>query len=303
MERFMRKLMECVPNFSEGRDEALVEQIIDEVRKIEGITILDCSSDKDHNRTVLTMIGSPEQVKEAAINSAKKAAELIDMSKHEGAHPRMGATDVIPFTPVASVTIEECVNIAKEVGAEIGSWGIPVYLYEDAATKPDRINLASVRKGQYEGFFEKIKEDEWKPDFGPQEMNAKSGCTAVGARVPLVAFNVNLDTPNVDIADKIAKRVRHIGGGLRYVKAIGLKLEERNQTQVSMNLVNFEKTSVYQAFEMVKMEARRYGVNVVGSEVIGTVPMKSLIDVAEYYLQIENFNMNQILEKRLLDEQ
>ena len=299
----MKKLMECVPNFSEGRDEAIVEQIIDEVRKIEGITILDYSSDKDHNRTVLTMIGSPEQVREAAINSAKKAAELIDMSKHEGAHPRMGATDVIPFTPVSNVTIAECVDVAKEVGAEIGSWGVPVYLYEDAASTPARKNLADVRKGQYEGFFEKIKGEEWKPDFGPQEMNVKSGATAVGARVPLVAFNINLDTPDVEIASKIAKKIRHIGGGLRYVKAIGLKLEERNQTQVSMNLVNYEKSAVYQAFEMVKMEARRYGVNVVGSEVIGTVPMKSLLDVAEYYLQIENFSIDQILEKRLLDEQ
>jgi glutamate formiminotransferase len=299
----MKKLMECVPNFSEGRDEEIVEKIIDEARKVEGVIILDYSSDKDHNRTVLTMIGTPEQVKEAAINTAKKAAELIDMSKHEGAHPRMGATDVIPFTPVSNVTITECVEIAKEVGAEIGSWGIPVYLYEDAASTPARKNLADVRKGQYEGFFEKIKEEEWKPDFGPQEMNVKSGCTAVGARVPLVAFNINLDTPDVEIANKIAKRVRHIGGGLRYVKAIGLKLEERNQTQVSMNLVNYEKSAVYQAFEMVKMEARRYGVNVVGSEVIGTVPMKSLLDVAEYYLQIENFSLDQILEKRLLDQQ
>ena len=298
----MRKLMECVPNFSEGRDLELVEKIIDEARKIEGITILDYSSDKDHNRTVLTMIGTPEQVKEAAINTAKKAAELIDMTKHEGAHPRMGATDVIPFTPVSNVTIAECVEIAKEVGAEIGSWGIPIYLYEDAASTPERSNLAKVRKGQYEGFFEKIKGDEWKPDFGPQEMNAKSGATVVGARVPLVAFNINLDTPDVEIADKIAKTVRHIGGGLRFVKGIGLKLEDRNQTQVSMNLVNFEKTSVYQAFEMVKMEAKRYGVNVVGSEVIGTVPMKSLLDAAEYYLQIENFSIVQILEKKLLDE-
>ncbi|MGM0395704.1 MAG: glutamate formimidoyltransferase [Bacillota bacterium] len=299
----MRKLMECVPNFSEGRDEALVEKIIDEARKIEGITILDYSSDKDHNRSVLTMIGSPEKIKEAAINTAKKAAELIDMSKHEGAHPRMGATDVIPFTPVSNVTIEECREVANKVAAEIGSWGIPVYMYEESASKPERQNLAKVRKGQYEGFFDKIKEEEWKPDFGPQEMNVKSGCTAVGARVPLVAFNINLDTPDVEIANAIAKKVRHIGGGLRFVKGIGLKLEERNQTQVSMNLVNYEKTSIYQAFEMVKMEARRYGVNVVGSEVIGTIPMKSLLDVAEYYLQIENFGIDQILEKRLLDEQ
>jgi len=299
----MRKLMECVPNFSEGSDQAIIEQIIDEARKIEGIIILDYAPDKDHNRTVLTMIGSPEQIKMAAINTAKKAAELIDMSKHQGAHPRMGATDVIPFTPVSNVSIGECKEVALEVAAEIGSWGIPVYLYEDSATRPERRNLADIRKGQYEGFFEKIKGEEWKPDFGPQEMNVKSGATAVGARVPLVAFNVNLDTPDVEIADKIAKKVRHIGGGLRFVKAIGLKLEERNQTQVSMNLVNYEKSSVYQAFEMVKMEAKRYGVNVVGSEVIGTVPMKALLDVAEYYLQIEGFSLDQILEKRLLDVQ
>lgn len=299
----MRKLMECVPNFSEGSDQAIIEQIIDEARKIEGIIILDYAPDKDHNRTVLTMIGSPEQIKMAAINTAKKAAELIDMSKHQGAHPRMGATDVIPFTPVSNVSIGECKEVALEVAAEIGSWGIPVYLYEDSATRPERRNLADIRKGQYEGFFEKIKGEEWKPDFGPQEMNVKSGATAVGARVPLVAFNVILDTPDVEIADKIAKKVRYIGGGLRYVKAIGLKLEERNQTQVSMNLVNYEKSAVYQAFEMVKMEAKRYGVNVVGSEVIGTVPMKALLDVAEYYLQIEGFSLDQILEKRLLDVQ
>ena len=297
----MRKLMECVPNFSEGRDLTLVEKIIDEARKIEGITILDYSSDKDHNRTVLTIIGSPENIKKAAINTAKKAKELIDMTKHQGAHPRMGATDVIPFTPVANVTIEECSQVAKEVGSEIGSWAIPVYLYEDAATSPERKNLEKIRKGQYEGFFDKIKEEGWKPDFGPQEMNAKSGATVVGARVALVAFNVNLNTPDVEVANKIAKKVRNIGGGLKFVKAIGLKLEDRNQSQVSMNLVNIEKTEVYQAFEMVKMEAKRYGVSVVGSEVIGTVPMVSLINAAQYYLQVENFNMDQVLEKRLLD--
>lgn len=299
----MIKLMECVPNFSEGRDQALVEKIIDEARKIEGITILDYSSDKDHNRTVLTMIGEPEKIREAAINTAKKAIELIDMSKHEGAHPRMGATDVIPFTPVSNVSIQECIEVANQVGEELGKLNIPIYLYEDACTREDRRNLAAIRKGQYEGFFEKIGEEKWKPDYGPQEMNVKSGATVVGARVPLVAFNINLDTPNVEVADKIAKKVRHIGGGLRYVKAIGLKLEERNQTQVSMNLVNYEKTAVYQAFEMVKMEAKRYGVNVVGSEVIGTIPMKSLLDVAEYYLQIEGFGIDQILEKRLLDQE
>ncbi|RXI48971.1 glutamate formimidoyltransferase [Clostridium tetani] len=297
----MARLVECVPNFSEGKDKKIIETIVDEVRKIENVKLLDYSSDEDHNRSVVTMIGAPEDVKKAVLGLAKKSIELIDMTKHHGGHPRMGAVDVIPFTPVSDVTMEECVELANEVGKEIGSLGVPVYLYEDAATTPERQNLAKVRKGQYEGFFEKIKEAEWKPDYGPQEMNAKSGCTAVGARVALVAFNVNLGTDNLEVADAIAKKVRFIGGGLRFAKAIGLKLEERNIVQVSMNLVNYEKTSVYRAFEMIKMEAKRYGVPVVGSEVIGTVPMKALLDCAEYYLQIENFDISQILEKRLLD--
>ncbi|MBE6064800.1 glutamate formimidoyltransferase [Clostridium cochlearium] len=297
----MARLVECVPNFSEGKDKKIIETIVDEVRKIESVKLLDYSSDEDHNRSVVTMIGEPEDVKKAVLGLAKKAIELIDMTKHHGGHPRMGAVDVIPFTPVSDVTMDECVELANEVGKEIGSLGVPVYLYEDAATKPERQNLAKVRKGQYEGFFEKIKEAEWKPDYGPQEMNAKSGCTAVGARVSLVAFNVNLGTDNLEVADAIAKKIRFIGGGLRFVKAIGLKLEERNIVQVSMNLVNYEKTAVYRAFEMVKMEAKRYGVPVLGSEVIGTVPMKALLDCAEYYLQIEKFDISQILEKRLLD--
>lgn len=297
----MARLVECVPNFSEGKDKKIIETIVDEVRKIESVKLLDYSSDEDHNRSVVTMIGEPEDVKKAVLGLAKKAIELIDMTKHHGGHPRMGAVDVIPFTPVSDVTMDECVELANEVGKEIGRLGVPVYLYEDAATKPERQNLAKVRKGQYEGFFEKIKEAEWKPDYGPQEMNAKSGCTAVGARVSLVAFNVNLGTDNLEVADAIAKKIRFIGGGLRFVKAIGLKLEERNIVQVSMNLVNYEKTAVYRAFEMVKMEAKRYGVPVLGSEVIGTVPMKALLDCAEYYLQIEKFDISQILEKRLLD--
>lgn len=297
----MAKLVEFVPNFSEGRDKAIVEKIVDEARKIKDLKILDYSSDADHNRSVVTLIGSPEAVYDAAINMAKVAYELIDMRNHEGAHPRFGAVDVVPFTPVSEVTMEECVEIAKKVGKAYGEMGVPVYLYEDAATSEARRNLATVRKGQYEGFFEKIQDPEWAPDFGPAVMNEKCGCVAVGARVALVAFNINLDTDRLEVADAIAKKIRHIGGGLRYVKAIGLELEERKQTQVSMNLVNFEKSAVYQAFEMVKMEARRYGVNVVGSEVIGTVPMASLLSAAEYYLQIENFDIHQILEKQLLD--
>jgi glutamate formiminotransferase len=298
----MAKLIECVPNFSEGRNKEVIESIIDEVRKVEGVKLLDYSSDMDHNRTVVTFIGGPDEVKTAAFNLTKKASELIDMTVHTGGHPRMGATDVIPFIPVADVDMDECIEIARQVGKRIGDeLNIPVYLYESAATRPERVNLAEVRKGQYEGFFEKIKDKDWKPDFGPGEMNVKSGATAVGARVPLVAYNVNLGTSDINIADKIAKAVRHIGGGLRFVKAMGVKLEERNIVQVSMNLTNYEKTAVYRAHEMVKMEAKRYGVPVIGSEVIGLVPMKALIDCAEYYLQIENFSMDQVLEKRIME--
>lgn len=298
----MAGIVECVPNFSEGRNKEVIETIVEEARKIKGVKLLDYSSDEDHNRTVVTIVGDPENIKEAAFNLAKRASELIDMTVHKGGHPRMGATDVMPFIPVSDVTMAECVDIAKEVGRRIGSeLGIPVYLYEDAASADYRKNLADVRKGQYEGFFEKIKQPEWKPDFGPSEMNAKSGATAVGARVPLVAFNVNLGTSNIEIADKIAKTVRFLGGGLRFVKAMGVRLEERNIVQVSMNLVNYEKTAVYRAYEMVKMEAQRYGVPVVGTEVIGLLPMKALIDCAEYYLQIEDFSTEQILEKRIVD--
>lgn len=296
----MAKLIECVPNFSEGRNKEVIETVVDEVRKVEGVKLLDYSWDTDHNRTVVTFVGKPEDVKAAAFNLVKKAASLIDMSVHQGGHPRMGATDVVPFIPVSDMTMEECVEIARETGKRIGEeLNIPVYFYEDAATKPERKNLADVRKGQYEGFFEKIKSPGWEPDFGPVEMNIKSGATAVGARVPLIAYNINLGTSNIEIADKISKVVRHIGGGLRFVKAMGVKLEDRNIVQVSMNLTNFEKTAIYRAFEMVRMEAKRYGVQIVGSEIVGLTPMKALIDCAEYYLQLENFSMDQILEKRV----
>lgn len=296
----MAKLVECVPNFSEGRDKEIIEKIVDEVRKTEGVKLLDYCSDKDHNRSVVTMIGGPQEVKEAAFKLIKKASELIDMSKHEGAHPRMGATDVVPFIPIKDITTEECVELAKELGKRVGEeLNIPVYLYEDAATAPERQNLANIRKGQYEGFFEKIKQPEWKPDFGPNEMNEKSGATVIGARFPLIAYNVNLGTDNIEIANAIARKIRHINGGLRYAKAVGVMLTERNIAQVSINLVQYEKTAIYAAQEMVKMEAKRYGVPVVGAEVIGLVPMKALIDCAEYYLQIENFDINQVLESRL----
>lgn len=296
----MKKIIECIPNFSEGRNKDKIEAIMDTLRGKDGIKLLDYSSDVDHNRTVVTFIGEPEAVIKAIIHMAEKVYENIDMTSHEGAHPRMGALDVVPFVPVSGVTMEECIELAKRTGKTIAEkFDIPVYLYEDAASCSERQNLANIRKGQYEGFFEKIKREEWKPDFGSAENNLKGGCCAVGARVPLVAFNVNLGTDNIEVADSIAKTVRHIGGGLRFVKAMGVKLEDRNIVQVSMNLVNYEKTAVYRAFEMVKMEARRYGVPVVGSEIVGLVPMAALIQSAEYYLQVENFSMDQVLEKRI----
>ncbi len=297
----MKRVM-CIPNYSEGRDAEKIDKIVECFRAKENVKLIDYQPDKDHNRLVVEVIGEPEAVIEAVLESVSVATELIDMSKHEGAHPRMGAVDVIPFVPVTEVTTEDCVEYAKEVGKAIGDMGIPVYLYEDAATTPDRKNLAKVRKGQYEGFFEKIKQPEWKPDFGPQEMNEKSGATAVAARFHLIAFNVNLNTDKLEIAEAIAKKVRHIGGGLRFVKGIGLALEEKGQVQVSMNLVNFEKTRVYQALEMVKSEAKRYGVTVANTELIGLIPLQALIDSAAYYMQIEDFKYEQVLETLLIEE-
>ncbi|WP_295148693.1 glutamate formimidoyltransferase [uncultured Peptoniphilus sp.] len=297
----MKRVM-CIPNYSEGRDLEKVEKITECFRAKENVKLIDYQPDADHNRLVVEVIGEPEAVIDAVLESVKVASEIIDMSKHEGAHPRMGAVDVIPFVPVTEVTTEDCVEYANKVGKAIGEMGIPVYLYEDAATTPERKNLAKVRKGQYEAFFDKIKEEEWKPDFGPQEMNEKSGVTGVAARFHLVAFNVNLNTDNLEVAQAIAKKVRHIGGGLRFVKGIGLALEEKGQVQVSMNLVNFEKTRIYQALEMVKSEAKRYGVTVANTELIGLLPLQALIDSAAYYMQIEDFKPEQVLETLLIEE-
>ncbi|MEG0805789.1 MAG: glutamate formimidoyltransferase [Lachnospiraceae bacterium] len=297
----MDKILECVPNFSEGRDLNKLEKILDCFRGKNGVKLLDYSSDEDHNRSVVTVIGEPEALKEAMVAAIGKAVELIDMTKHQGQHPRMGCVDVVPFIPIRNVTMEEADAIAKEVAKEASEkYSQPFFLYEKSASAPHRENLAKIRKGQFEGMAEKMLDQNlWKPDFGPNTIHPTGGVTAIGARMPLVAFNINLDTPNIEIADKIAKKVRHIGGGFRFVKAMGVMLTERNIAQVSMNLTDFTKSNVYSVFEAVKMEAKRYGVNVVGSEVIGLVPMAALIDAAEYYLQIENFDINQVLEARL----
>ena len=298
----MNTIVECVPNFSEGRDKAKIEKIIDNFRGKDGVKLLDYSNDENHNRLVVTVVGEPEPLKEAVLNAVGTAVELIDLNKHEGQHPRMGAVDVIPFIPIRNSSMEECVALSKEVGQAIWDrYRMPVFLYEKSASAPHRENLAAIRKGEFEGMAEKIHQPEWKPDFGPAERHPTAGTVAIGARMPLVAYNLNLDTPSLEIAHGIAKKVRFIGGGLRFCKAMGVELKERGITQVSMNLTDYSKTAIYRAHEMVRFEARRYGVNIVGSEIIGLVPMEALIDTAAYYLGLENFSMQQVLESRIME--
>ena len=292
--------MECVPNFSEGRDLKKIENIIDAFRGKEGVKLLDYTSDKDHNRSVVTVIGAPEALRDAVIDSIGLAVSLIDMTRHEGQHPRIGCVDVVPFIPIKGCTVDDADRIAKESAKTAAErFGQPFFLYEYSASAPHRQNLADIRKGQFEGMAEKMKNPLWKPDFGPDTIHPTGGATAIGARPPLIAFNINLDTPNLEIASKIAGQIRYIGGGLRYCKALGVMLDERKIAQVSINMTDYTKTAVYRIFEMVKMEARRYGVNILGSEVVGLIPMKALIDCAEYYLQLEGFSDSQILENRL----
>lgn len=294
--------MECVPNFSEGRDLAKIEKIIDPFRAKPGVKLLDYSNDEDHNRLVVTVVGEPEALKAALLEAVGQAVALIDLTVHTGQHPRMGAVDVIPFIPIKGCSMEEAIALSKEVGEQIAAlYNLPVFLYEKSASAPHRENLAAVRKGEFEGMAEKIKLPEWKPDFGPAERHPTAGTVAVGARMPLVAYNVNLGTDNLTIASDIAKKIRFIGGGLRYCKAMGVELKERGITQVSINMTDYTRTALYRAFELVKVEARRYGVPVVGSEIIGLVPMEALIDTASYYLGLENFTMNQVLEARIME--
>ena len=298
----MAKIVECIPNISEGRNMEVVEAVLNEVRSTPNVTLLDHSSDPNHNRTVITFLGSPEGVAEAAVKLAKKAVELIDLTKHVGEHPRMGAVDVCPFVPVKEITTEECVALSKEVAKRI--WeeaGMPVFLYEDSASAPHRVNLAAIRKGQFEGMAQKVLEPEWEPDFGGRTIHPTAGTVAVGCRMPLVAFNINLNTPDIKIASAIAKIIRQSSGGLACVKALGVMLEDRNIAQVSINMTNLNKTPLYRVVELVKAEAKRWGVTVIGTEIVGLTPMNALIDSAEYYLQIEAFDRDkQVLENYLL---
>jgi len=304
----MRKIVECVPNFSEGRDPSVIEAILHEIRCVEGVVLLDSDMGADTNRTVVTFIGEPESVKEAAFRAIKKASELIDMSKHKGAHPRMGATDVCPFIPVSGVTMQECVELARELGKRVGNeLYIPVYLYEYAATRPERKNLAAIRAGEYEGLREKIKKPQWKPDFGPAEFNPRSGATVIGAREFLIAYNVNLNTKDKKLASEIALTIRESGrkkrdekgkfvrdkngvpitepGLLKHVKAVGWYIEEYGMAQVSINLVNFRETPLHQVYETCKKVAFSLGVEVTGSEVVGLIPKDALLEAGRYYLK------------------
>ena len=292
--------MECVPNFSEGRDLQKIDKIVAPFRGKQGVKLLDYSNDEDHNRLVVTVVGEPEPLRDAVLEAIGVAVELIDLNHHQGQHPRMGAVDVVPFIPIRNVTMEEAVALSKEVGKEVAKrYNLPVFLYEKSASAPHRENLAAVRKGEFEGIAEKIKQPEWHPDFGLAERHPTAGTVAIGARMPLVAYNINLNTPSLEIAHDIAKKIRFIGGGLRYCKAMGVELKDRGITQVSINMTDYTRTALYRAFELVRVEARRYGVSIVGSEIIGLVPMEALIDTASYYLGLENFSMEQVLEARM----
>ncbi len=294
------KIVECIPNFSEARRPEVMDTIIAAVASVSGVRVLDRHSDVDHNRTVLTFVGTPEAVEEAAYLGITKAAELIDLNQHEGEHPRMGATDVVPFVPIAGVTMQECVEMARRLGKRVAeTLDIPVYFYEDAAIRQDRKNLEDIRRGEFEGIKETIATDPYRePDLGPKRMGP-AGATVIGARQPLIAYNIFLNTPDVSIAQKIARRVRNSSGGFHFVKGMGVLVE--GLAQVSMNLTDYTKTAIYRAHELVRIEAQRYGVPVVGAEVIGLVPMEALVDSAAYYLGLENFSVNQVLEARLME--
>ena len=300
----MQKIIECVPNFSEGRRQDVISRVADAVRGVEGARLLDVSPNTDHNRTVLTFVGPPDAVAEAAFAATREAVALINMEEHKGEHPRMGAMDVVPFIPVSGATMQEAVELAKGVGKRIAEeLGVPVYLYSAAATTPARKRLPDVRQGQYEGLKESITQPERKPDYGEAKMHPTAGATAVGARPPLIAFNVNLGTRDLSIAKEIGKAVRESSGGLVNVQGMGVDLAAEGLVQVSMNLLDYTKTPMHRAYEMVRLEAERYGVPIVGSEIVGLLPLDALVGVADYYLRLKGFKREQVLEARLLEEE
>ncbi len=299
----MRTIIECVPNVSEGRDRNSIDAMAGAVRETPGVRLLDVSSDTAHNRSVLTFVGDAAAVRAGVLALFRAALPRIDLRSHKGEHPRMGAVDVVPFIPVRGSTVEECVALSRDVGAAIAAeFGVPVFLYEDSASAEHRRNLAEVRKGQFEGFAEKMKDPRWAPDFGPAAPHASAGAVAVGARPFLIAYNINLGTRDLAIADRIAKAIRHLSGGFRYVKAMGVELADRGLVQVSINMTNFRKTPLHRVFDCVRAEAERHGVPIVGSEIVGLAPADALYAAAEHYLRLEGFSAEQVLETKLLGE-
>ncbi|OFW60397.1 MAG: glutamate formimidoyltransferase [Actinobacteria bacterium RBG_16_64_13] len=294
------RVIECVPNVSEGRDQAIIRQIVLAVKVAHGVELLDWSADADHNRTVLTYVGEPEAVLTATEALCKAAFRLIDMQKHHGAHPRLGAVDVIPFVPLRGVTNEEAVSLARRLGEWIGEQGVPVYYYQEAATRPERESLPDVRRGEYEGLAARICSPEGEPDAGPAVFNARSGASIVGVRFPLIAFNVNLATDDLAIAKRIAEAVRFSGGGYRYVRAMGVALEGKGQVQVSTDILQYEKTPIHRVLETIRSEAASHGVAVAGCELVGLAPMAAFEEVIRHYLQLHDFSVDQVIESRLL---
>jgi glutamate formiminotransferase / 5-formyltetrahydrofolate cyclo-ligase len=293
-------IIESIPNVSEGRRPEIVDRLVKAVRDTPGVRLLDHSSDASHNRSVLTLVGDAPGLKAATLALFEVAVDAIDLRTHAGEHPRIGAVDVVPFVPIEGVTMAECVMLAQDVAAAVAErFNVPVYLYEDASENPARKNLEDIRRGEFEGLGAKMAQPAWRPDYGPTAPHPSAGASVIGARMPLIAYNINLNTDRLDVAKKIAAAIRHSSGGLRYVKAMGVKVDERNLAQVSINLTNYQKTPMFRVFEMVKREAARYGVNVLESEIIGLVPSAALVSSAEFFLQLERFSEGQILENKL----
>jgi glutamate formiminotransferase len=293
-------IIECVPNISEGRTVELVQRIADALRAIEGVRVLDVQSDASHHRSVLTLAGDREALSQAVLRLYELAVASIDLNVHRGEHPRLGAVDVCPFIPIEGVTMDQCVEVAREVAAEVARrFQLPVFLYEEAATTPSRRNLEDIRRGEFEGLAAKMQQPDWSPDFGPNQPHPTAGATVIGARMPLIAYNINLATDRLDVAKKIASAIRFSSGGFRFVKAMGIELKERDIVQVSMNLTNYEKTPMFRVFEAVKREADRYGVAILESEIVGLVPSAALLQTAEFYLRLQGFSGQQVLEHKL----
>ena len=296
----MLRIIECVPNISEGRRGEVVQAAVTALKQAPGVRVLDVQSDQDHNRSVLTLAGDEGSLPAALLGLYEVATARIDLRAHQGEHPRLGAVDVVPFIPIEGATMADCVALARQVGGAVAErFGIPVFLYEDAASAPHRRNLEDIRRGQFEGLAEKMKDPAWAPDFGPPAPHPSAGASVVGARMPLIAYNINLGTPDLEVAKRIAKAIRASSGGYRYVKAMGVMLERRKAAQVSINITDYKKTPLHRVFETVRSEAARYGVTVIGSEIVGLVPAEALIDAADHFLRLEGFDPQQVLERKI----